>query len=73
LHDKRQEDFVDNLCRKLFSYALGRSLLPSDQKAVDAMRTKLAAEGYAFESLVESIITSPQFRNKRGGGDSGMR
>ena len=24
LHDKRQDDFVDNLCRKLFSYALGR-------------------------------------------------
>jgi hypothetical protein len=73
LHDKRQEDFVDNLCRKLFSYALGRSLLPSDQKALDAMRTKLAADGYAFGSLVESMIISPQFRNKRGGGDSGMR
>jgi hypothetical protein len=54
------------LCRKLFSYALGRSLMPSDDKALTAMRTRLAAEGYAFDSLVESIITTPQFRNKRG-------
>jgi hypothetical protein len=65
LHEKRQGDYVDNLCRKLFSYALGRSLLPSDKKALDAMRTKLAADGYAFGSLVESIVTTPQFLNKR--------
>ena len=48
IHDKRQDDFVDNVCRKLFSYALGRSLLPSDQNAIDKMRTKLAADGYAI-------------------------
>ena len=69
LRDKRQDDFVDNLCRKLFSYALGRSLLLSDQKALDEMRTKLAADGYAFGSLVEAIVTSPQFLNKRGRDD----
>jgi hypothetical protein len=69
LCEKRQGDFVDNLCRKLFSYALGRSLLLSDQKALDGMRTRLAAEGYAFGSLVETIVTSPQFLNKRGSGD----
>jgi hypothetical protein len=69
LHDKRQDDYVDNLCRKLFSYALGRSLLPSDKKAIDEMRSRLEADGYAFGSLVESIVTSPQFLNKRGGGE----
>ena len=69
LRDKRQDDFVDNLCRKLFSYALGRSLLPSDQKALDEMRTRLAADGYAFGSLVEAIVTRPQFLNKRGRDD----
>jgi hypothetical protein len=65
LHDKRQDDYVDNLCRKLFSYALGRSLLPSDKNALDEMRSRMAANGYAFGSLVESIVTSPQFRNTR--------
>jgi hypothetical protein len=69
LREKRQGDYVDNLCRKLFSYALGRSLLPSDQPALDAMRTRLAADNYAFGSLVEAIVTSPQFLKKRGRDD----
>lgn len=66
LREKRQGDFVDNLCRKLFSYALGRGILLSDRKALEAMRARLATEGHAFGSLVESIVTSPQFLNKRG-------
>jgi hypothetical protein len=69
LREKRQPDFVDNLCRKLFSYALGRGMLLSDKQTLDDMRAKLATDGYAFGSLVESIITSPQFRNKRGQAD----
>jgi mono/diheme cytochrome c family protein len=66
LREKRQDDFIDNLCRKLFSYALGRSLQLSDQKALEAMRTRLGADGFQFGSLVEAIVTSPQFRTKRG-------
>ena len=45
-------------------------MLLSDQKALEAMRAGLAADGYAFGSLVESIVTSPQFLNKRGRDDS---
>jgi hypothetical protein len=44
-------------------------MLVSDKKALDEMRAKLAADGYAFDSLVEVIVTSPQFRNKRGRDD----
>jgi hypothetical protein len=66
LREKRQDQFVQNLCEKLFSYALGRGLLPSDQPALDAMRARLAREGYAFGTLVGAIVTSPQFLNKRG-------
>jgi hypothetical protein len=69
LRDKRQEDFVDNLCRKLFSYALGRSLGLSDNKALAEMRARLANEGYAFGSVIEAIVTSPQFLHKRGRDD----
>lgn len=69
LREKRQDDYLDNLCRKLFTYALGRGLLPSDDKAIAAMKAKLQADGYAFGSLVESIVTSPQFLNKRGRGE----
>jgi hypothetical protein len=69
LRDRRQDDLVDNLCRKLFSYALGRSLQLSDQPAVDALKARLAADDHAFGSLVEAIVTSPQFLNKRGRDD----
>jgi hypothetical protein len=69
LRDRRQEEFVENLCRKLFAYALGRSLLPSDQEALGRMRARLAADGHKFGGLVEVIVTSPQFLNKRGRDD----
>jgi hypothetical protein len=66
LKDKRQSEFVDNLCRKLLAYGLGRGMLLSDKKQVEQMQTKLAADGYAISSLVESIVMSPQFLNRRG-------
>jgi hypothetical protein len=65
----RQDDFVANLCRKLLAYALGRSLLPSDDDTINTMRARLAADGHRFGNLVESIVTSPQFRNKRALGE----
>jgi mono/diheme cytochrome c family protein len=65
LRERRRGDFVDNLCRKLLVYALGRSLLPSDDATLDAMRTRLAAEEYRFGVMVECIVTSRQFRTKR--------
>jgi hypothetical protein len=65
LRESRQDDFVDNLCKKLLTYALGRSLLPTDKKTLEEMKSRLAAEGYAFGSIVEVIVASPQFRNKR--------
>ena len=65
----RQNDFLDNLSRKLLAYALGRSLVLSDEVLIERMRAKLAKDGYRFDSLVESIVTSSQFRNKRAGED----
>jgi hypothetical protein len=47
------------------SYALGRSLQPSDRSTLAEMRARLAGENYAFGSLVDVIVTSPQFRNVR--------
>jgi mono/diheme cytochrome c family protein len=64
----RANDFVDNLCRKLLAYGLGRTLMPSDDATVEAMRAKLESNGYRFDGLVETIVTSPQFLNKRVSG-----
>jgi hypothetical protein len=66
LRQHRQEDFLDNLCRKLLSYGLGRTLLPSDDSLIRDMRKKLSASDHRFGVLVESIVTSPQFLTKRG-------
>ncbi len=71
IRQHRQEEFLDNLCRKLLSYALGRTLLPSDDKLVGEMRANLAASDYRFGVLVESIVASPQFLTKRGNAESG--
>ena len=65
IREHRQKDFVDNLSRKLLAYALDRSLLLSDEPLVEKMEARLAANGYRFDSLVETIVTSPQFLNKR--------
>ena len=66
LRTKRQPDYVDALVRKLLAYALGRSLQPSDEPAVADLKARLAANGYAFGELAEGIVTTPQFRTKRG-------
>lgn len=65
IREHRQKDFIDNLSRKLLAYSLNRSLLLSDEPTVERMRTMLAGNGNSFHSLVETIVTSPQFVNKR--------
>ena len=64
IREHRQQGFVDNLSRKLLAYALNRSLQLSDEALLDSME-KLAAGEYRFDSLIESVVTSPQFRNRR--------
>lgn len=66
LRTHRQAEFVDNLIRKLVSYALGRSLILPDELLIQDLHGKLKEDGYRFGSLVENIVTSPQFLNKRG-------
>jgi Protein of unknown function (DUF1592)/Protein of unknown function (DUF1588)/Protein of unknown function (DUF1587)/Protein of unknown function (DUF1585)/Protein of unknown function (DUF1595) len=65
IRDHRQDQFINNLCRKLLSYSLNRTLQLSDEELVDTMQSNLAKQGYGFDSLVETIVLSPQFRNKR--------
>jgi mono/diheme cytochrome c family protein len=60
-----QSEFVDTLCRELLVYALGRSLQRSDDPLLADMRRNLAAHDYAFGSLVQDIVTSRQFLNRR--------
>ncbi len=60
----RQKDFLDTFSRKLLSYGLGRSLQPSDDQIIQQMQHRLVSNNYRFESLVETLVTSRQFRNR---------
>ena len=66
IKEHRQQDFLNNMSRKLLAYALSRSLLLSDEGLVERMNTRMAANGYKIDTLVETIVTSPQFLNKKG-------
>jgi hypothetical protein len=37
----------------------------SDEGLVDQMKLRLAASDYHFSALAETIVLSPQFRNRR--------
>jgi hypothetical protein len=69
LSEKRRGEFIENFCRKLFAYALGRSITLSDRTTIDKLCVRLAKDGFRFEDAVEFMVTSPQFLNKRGRDD----
>jgi mono/diheme cytochrome c family protein len=65
IRSSRQDNFIDNFSRKLLTFALNRSLEMSDDELVEKMKANLAASGYRFSALIETIVTSPQFLNRR--------
>lgn len=62
----RKQDFVRTLCRKFLGYALGRSVVLSDQPLLHEMESNLAKSGYRFSVLFTTVVSSPQFRKQRG-------
>src|SRR5215510_2483386 len=61
----REKDFLNNLGEKMLVYALGRSTLLSDEPLLDTMQSRLRESGYKMSALIETIVTSPQFLNRR--------
>ncbi len=62
LQDKPQ--LAKALTTKLLTYATGRAPQPSEQAAVEAIVTKIAATDYGLRSLVHAIVESDLFQNK---------
>ncbi len=62
---ERLQEFERNLCRKVLGYALGRSVVLSDEPLLQEMQKKLRAER-RFSVLFETVVLSPQFRRQRG-------
>jgi hypothetical protein len=68
LRTHRRDAFLDTLCRKLLAYGLGRGLTLSDEPTVAAMRLRMARDNNRFGGLIEMVVTSPQFLNRRAAG-----
>ncbi len=66
LQKHRQKEFVTNACKKLVSYALGRSIELSDEELIENMVNSAIQQNAGFKSLIHLLINSPQFRTKRG-------
>lgn len=62
----RLQDFRQTLCRKFLGYALGRSVLLSDQPLLEEMEKGLEKNNYRFSTLFEIVVLSSQFRTQRG-------
>ena len=62
----RRGDFLRQFCRKLLGYALGRDIQLSDQPLIDSMLARLKDNDYRVTTVVEIIVSSPQFREVRG-------
>ena len=65
LATQRRDEFIRTLCRKFVGYALGRSLVLSDQPLLEELETALEQNDYRFSSLFETVVLSSQFRNER--------
>jgi hypothetical protein len=66
IRSDRRDDFANHLCRRFLGYALGRSVILSDQPLLDEMRRQLDANDQRFSALFETVVLSPQFRTQRG-------
>ena len=62
----RRDSFVYQFCKKLLGYALGRAVQLSDKSLIDEMMLRLSETDYHFSVLIETIVSSDQFREIRG-------
>jgi hypothetical protein len=63
---RRRDDFLNQFCRKLLGYALGRSVQLSDKPVLETMLARLKADDYSVGAAIELIVGSEQFRKVRG-------
>jgi hypothetical protein len=60
-----KDNFAHALTEKMLTYALGRGLERSDRPVIAAIARKLAAEDYRFSSMIQAIVASPPFLQRR--------
>jgi hypothetical protein len=63
---KAMPEFTRGLAQRLMTYALGRGIEPYDRLAVKNVVDRTAAQEYRFAALVQAIVASPPFQQRRG-------
>ncbi len=61
----RQDQFVDTVSEKLLTYAIGRTLGPSDMPVVRQIARQTSPDQLTWSSLITAIVKSPPFRMRR--------
>ncbi len=61
---KHSDEFLTTMTEKLMIYALGRGLEASDAPTVRRIKREAARDNLRFASLIQGIVTSPQFQMK---------
>ena len=54
------------LVEKIMTYALGRGMQTFDNKTIDEINRKVAADGYHFQTMVYEVVRSLPFQSRRG-------
>ncbi len=58
----RKDRFHRALATKLFSYAVGRHVVPADRPHIDKMLGELEASGLGMRDLITGVVLSEPFR-----------
>ena len=66
LAKKKRKEFVRCLSDKLLTYALGRGTEFYDKCALDEITKGVSKRGYRFSALVQEIVKSVPFQQRRG-------
>jgi hypothetical protein len=62
----RMPQFTRSLAERMLTYALGRGVEPYDRLVVKELVARTAADGYRIQALVQGIVASVPFQQRRG-------
>lgn len=63
---ERGDLFVENLTRKVLTYALGRGLAPFDRPTVTRITRGVRENADRFSAIIEGVVLSEAFKTSRG-------
>jgi hypothetical protein len=66
LLNEKRDVLLQQFCRKLLGFALGRSVQLSDRSLIAEMQRSLEQNDFKFSAAINTIVQSKQFREIRG-------